>query len=345
VTETAPAEQRLAALGGRRMGPHLQHGGRLVQAADRAAALGATAVQIFNDNPTAWRRRVEPAAKVEAFRSSLHDHDIKPLAVHGPYLINLAGGNERFWERSVETLSNDLLMAGRYGAGVVTIHIGSHRGLERVEGIARVAQGIRAALERADLEGAEAADSDGRLPALALENAAGGGETVGVTLEELAEIRAAIEGVGVPEGRVGFCLDTAHLWGAGYEISRPEVVDDVLARFDELLGGAALLLMHLNDSRALLGSRADRHEHLGAGRIGQEGLGAVVRHPRLAAVPMLFETPGMDEGYDAVNMERARLLLGAEPLPELPPEAFALRRARSRPAGPRSRRAPSPEGT
>jgi deoxyribonuclease-4 len=329
-----PAE-RLATLGGRRIGPHLQHGGGLLKAADRAAEIGATAVQIFGDNPTAWRRRREPPQGVEAFRDRLAEHGIQPLTVHGPYLVNLAGRDEAFWARSIETVAIDLAMASHYGAVAVTIHIGSHRGLGAREGIARLARGMRQALERG---------AAGQ-PRLLLENSAGGGDTVGVTIEELAEIQEALLAAGVRAEQVGFCLDTAHLWAAGYEIRDPEALEGLLARFDELLGPEQLRLIHLNDSRAALGSRADRHEHVGAGSIGPAGMRAVICHPRLAAVPMLYETPGMDEGYDAVNMERIRLLIAGEELPGLPPEAFMLRRSRPRMGPRRAAVAGAPEAT
>jgi deoxyribonuclease-4 len=318
-----PAE-RLSALGGRRIGPHLQVGHGLLKAAERAAEIGATAVQIFGDNPTAWRRRREPPVGVEAFRERLVEHGIQPLTVHGPYLVNLAGRDEAFWARSIETVAVDLAMAAHYGAVAVTIHIGSHRGMGAPEGIARLARGLRQVIERGQAD----------QPRLLLENSAGGGDTVGATIEELAEIQEALLAAGVGPDQVGFCLDTAHLWAAGYDISDHEVLERLLARFDELLGPEQLRLIHLNDSRAALGSRSDRHEHVGAGTIGPEGMRAVLRQPRLASVPMVYETPGMDEGYDAVNMERIRLLIAGEELPGLPPEAFALRRSRPR-MGPR----------
>jgi deoxyribonuclease-4 len=329
-----PAE-RLSALGGRRIGPHLQQGRGLLKAADRAAEIGATAVQIFGDNPTAWRRRREPPHGVEAFRERLAEHGIEPLTVHGPYLVNLAGRDEAFWARSIETVALDLAMAAHYGAVAVTIHIGSHRGLGVREGIARLARGMRQALERG---------AAGQ-PRLLLENSAGGGATVGATIEELAEVQEALLAAGVHADQVGFCLDTAHLWAAGYDIRDPEALEALLARFDELLGPEQLRLIHLNDSRAALGSRADRHEHVGAGTIGPAGMRAVLCHPRLAAVPMLYETPGMDEGYDAVNMERIRLLMAGEELPTLPPEAFTLRRSRPRMGPRRAAVAGAPEAT
>jgi deoxyribonuclease-4 len=170
---------------------------------------------------------------------------------------------------------------------------------------------------------------------LVLENSAGGGDTIGGTLEELASILEAVPSSA--RDQLAFCLDTAHLWGAGYDISTADGAARVVDRFAELIGLDRLALIHLNDSKSELGSRTDRHEHLGAGRIGAAGLAAFLRDPRLAAgTAFMLETPGVDEGYDAVNMRRAWLLYhGAESLPELPPKAFRLNRRSTRQSPPR----------
>jgi deoxyribonuclease IV len=321
-------EEALAALGGRRVGLHLPLGGGMVKTADRAGAIGATAIQVFSDNPTAWRRRNEPPAELPAFRARLEELDIAPLSVHGPYLVNLAGADAAFWARSVETLVGDLAMARRYGARFLNFHVGSHRGSGPEAGIRRIAQGLAAVLSEVP--------ADAGTPRLVLENSAGGGDGVGGTIEELAAMLDATAAAGVDSARIGFCLDTAHLWGAGYDVSRPEVVDQVLRAFDARLGARQLAMIHLNDSRSGLGSHTDRHQHVGAGLIGAAGLGAFLWHPRLQGVPLFAEPPGMDEGFDAVNMDRIRLLVRGEELPPLGPEAFAPRGSRTRGAHPRT---------
>ncbi len=287
----------------------------MVKGAARAAEVGATAIQIFSDNPTAWRRRSEPPAELSAFRQRLAELDIAPLAIHGPYLVNLAGADDGFWSRSVATLVTDMRMAALYGAAFVNVHIGSHRGAGRAAGTRRVADGLAAVLAETP-EGA---------PRLILENSAGGGDGLGGTIDELAEILEAVAVAGMDATRIGFCLDTAHLWGAGFDISRPDVIDQVLADFDARLGPEQLAMLHLNDSRSPRGSHTDRHEHIGAGLIGPDAMRSFLCHPRLASVPTFLETPGMDEGYDAVNMERVRLLIAGRDPPPLPPEAFALK--------------------
>ncbi len=153
-------------------------------------------------------------------------------------------------------------------------------------------------------------------------------------MTELAAIAEAVAAAGVPDGRVGFCLDIAHAWGAGIDMGDPAAIDAFLADFDDRIGLARLVLIHANDSRSERGSRLDRHEHMGAGRIGAQGIGHLLRQEAVAHAVASLETPGMDEGYDAVNLARARALLRGEPLDELPAEAFELRssRARSAPA-------------
>jgi deoxyribonuclease-4 len=171
---------------------------------------------------------------------------------------------------------------------------------------------------------------------LVLENAAGGGDVLGTTIEELARIAAAIDARGIAAHRVGFCLDTAHLWGAGYDIGEPDVVDALLAEFDHAIGASRLSMIHLNDSRSTLGSHTDRHEHLGAGQIAVAGLGHLLRHPRLRETPFHLETPGMDVGYDEINLQRARDLAAGRALEPMPQEALDLRRSRTKRAHPPS---------
>jgi deoxyribonuclease-4 len=305
--------------GAPRVGIHLGVRTGLLKAARRARQIGATALQIFSDNPTAWRRRPAPPADAPAFVAFCAGEGIAPIAIHASYLINLAGSAEPFARQSVEGLTYEMQRAPAYGATLVNTHIGSHRGGGAGPGIARLATAVRAVL----------ADSPAGVR-LVLENSAGGGDTLGGTIEELAGILEAA--APSDAGQLAFCLDTAHLWGAGYDISTAAGATSVLDRFEELIGLDRLALIHLNDSRSLLGSRGDRHEHIGAGRIGSEGLAAFLRDPRLPGrTALVMETPGVDEGFDAVNMRRSWLLhAGAETLPILPPRAFRTSRASTR---------------
>ncbi len=322
---------------GRPLGAHLPLGDGMVRAVERAHAIGADALQVFVDNPTAWKRRAEPPAELGAFRERLAALGIGPIAVHASYLVNLAGPAEDFFEKSVALLAHEMAVAPDYGARFVNVHVGSHKGAGVEFGIARVVDGIvrvlaAAAGESGAAGGAGAGDAGaGGLPLLVLENSAGSGDGLGTTAEELEAIFEAAAARGVPEAALGLCLDTAHLWGAGLDVATPEGVDAVVAEVEARIGLRRLVMVHLNDSKAARGSRLDRHQHLGAGEMGDgTGLARLLTHPALAHVAYFLETPGMDEGYDAVNMERARRLAAGRPLDPLPPEAFELRGARAR---------------
>jgi deoxyribonuclease-4 len=310
----------------RSIGPHLQLGHGLLKASDRAQAIGARAVQVFTDNPVAWRRRPDLPAELPEFRQRLAAAGIEHIAVHAPYLVNLCGANDDFWSRSVATMAHELVVGRAYGAQHVVMHIGSHNGLERFEGIERLVRGLAAVLQAAD----EQAPADGPVPRLVLENAAGTGDGIGSSLEDLSEILAAADAAGVPMDRLGVCLDTAHLWGGGYDVGSSTWIDWFTERAERLIGRDNVVMLHLNDSRVALGARLDRHEHIGAGKIGREGLRDLLNHPWLGALPTFLETPGMDAGYDAINLERAQLLADGQELPTLPPYAFNLRRGTAR---------------
>lgn len=317
----------------RLIGPHLQLSNGLLKAADRAREIGATAVQVFSDNPTAWKRRAAPPDELAEFRTRLAQGGVRSIAIHAPYLVNLCGADEVFWKRSVDTMAHELVVGRDYGAAFVVMHIGSHRGEGREQGIERLIKGLKAVLKKADKSAATdpAADTAAAaLPRLVLENAAGMGDGIGTSLEDLADILAAAEQAGVPLERLGICLDTAHLWGGGYDVGDSTWIDWFSDRAERLLTRDNVALLHLNDSRADLGSRLDRHEHIGGGKMAHEGLRDLLNHPWLGALPTFLETPGMDVGYDAVNLERARMLVDGEELPDLPPEAFNLRRSATR---------------
>jgi deoxyribonuclease IV len=313
---------------GRRLGAHLPLGTGMVRAVERAAEIGASAIQIFGDNPTAWRRRVDPPREQPAFRARLAELDIRPVTIHAAYLVNLAGPDPDFFERSIEVLARELQMAPGFGAAFVNVHTGSHRAAGVRAGTDRIAEGVARSLATT----ADAPDD----AVLLLENSAGGGFGLGATVDELAGIARAIADCGIPDRRVGFCLDTAHAWGAGYRLSDPDATDELLAEFDARIGLERLRILHLNDSKSDLGSYLDRHEHIGAGRIGEVGMAHLLRHPRLAHVTYYIETPGMDEGYDAINISRAIALAEGRPLAPLPPGAMTLR-------GSRARTAPEPD--
>ena len=325
---------------GRRLGAHLPLATGMVKAVERAHEIGASAMQIFSDNPTAWKRRTEPPPELPAFRQRSRDFDIAPVSIHASYLVNLAGSNVESFERSIVMLAHELRHAPAFGARLVNVHIGSHLGLGVAAGIERLAEGILRTLRAVDEGSTEpAVEGEGEGPGkaeaeavepgppamLVLENSAGSGGGLGTSVDELAAIATAVAACGIPAERVGFCLDTAHAWGAGIDVATPSAVDDLISAFDDRIGLGRLVMIHLNDSRSERGSRTDRHEHLGAGRIGPAGLAHVLRHPKLVHAAYMLETPGMDVGYDAINLARARALAEGRPMAPLPDGAFQLR--------------------
>lgn len=289
-------------------------GAGLGYAAERAVVVGAGAIALFTDDPTGWTVRAEPREGLDTFRDSLAGSDIE-LHVHASYLVNLATPDPEVARRSVMRLIHELEIARSYGARTLNVHVGSHKGSGVDVGIARAGVALAAVLAARPADVVE--------PRLVLEDSAGQGAAVGVTVEELAAILEAAQARGADPARLGVCLDTAHLWSAGHALDDPDSIDALLARADALLGAQALMLVHANDSRARAGSRTDRHEHLGAGAIGAVGLGHLLSHPRLESVPMILETPGMQAGWDAVNMARVRELLARQPLTPLMPEGLA----------------------
>jgi deoxyribonuclease-4 len=323
-----------------RVGIHLPLPYGLRRAAERAGEIGARTVQVFVDNPTAWTRRKAPPRGLAEFRTRLAELDVAPIAVHASYLVNLAGPEPTFREASLDVLAADMAAAREYGASIVNVHTGSHRDTSVEAGIERIASGVVEVLQRSR----KSAQSGGTEPVLTLETAAGGGWSVGTNPGELAAIAERAAAMGVSERRLGFCLDVAHAWGAGVAMDDPDAIDAWLESFDRELGLARLAMVHLNDSRSERGSRTDRHEHIGAGRIGARGLAHLLTHPSLASVPFVLETPGMDEGYDAINLERCRALIAGAALDPLPPAAFELSRraATSAPADDDVGRKPAP---
>ena len=309
---------------GRRIGAHLPLGDGMVRAADRAAVIGASALQVFSDNPAAWHRRPSLPRELPAFRERLATHGIAPLVIHAPYLVNLAGPEGESRSRSIDVLAHELRVAQAYGARYLNVHVGSHRGEGADGGIRRFADGAAEALAMARDEAPDVV--------LAIENGSGTGFGLGTTVQQLAAIDAALAANGVDADRTGFCVDTAHLWGAGYPIDTADGVDATLASVHALLGLGRVSLVHLNDSRSELASHRDRHEHIGAGRSGGPALGRILTHPGLAHAAYLRETPGMDDGYDAINLARARDLVEGRPLADLPPEAFHTRSTKGRSA-------------
>ena len=283
-----------------RFGRHMPTGSKPVEALRRAREIGGEAAQIFVTNPRGWRAPAPNPAQEEAFRRAIAEYDVRPIVVHATYLINLASPRDDFFEQSVALLRATLERAVRYGASSVVFHIGSHGGAGEEAGVARLAEGIRRTL-----------DGTPESVALLLENDVGGGGKLGYRFENLA---AALDLLPEHADRVGVCLDTAHLWGAGFDISNEQGVETVLSEVDRVVGLRRVPVLHVNDTPKALGSHLDNHARIGEGVIPLAGLQALLRDERLAHATALLETPlpEIKPGVTDWTAEREHMLRARE---------------------------------
>jgi deoxyribonuclease-4 len=273
-----------------RFGAHVSIRGRIFEAADRAARLGCECLQIFVGSPRTWRLVSYPPEDLAELKRRCQAHGLGPLVAHAAYLVNLAADGD-LYERSVAHLAHVLCTVERAGGLGVVTHLGSRGGTSLRVAVRRVARAVHKALGAAERAW------------ILLEGSAGRG--LGATFDELAMVLDALHG----DPRVGVCLDTAHLFAAGWDLRTPEGVDGTVRAFHERVGLPRLRLLHLNDSKADLGSRVDRHENIGEGRIGLAGFRAWVHHPKLRRLSGVIETPGFDrKGPDRANLKRLRAL-------------------------------------
>ncbi len=259
------------------LGAHMSIAGGLHLALERGHALGCFAVQIFVKNQRQWAARPLGADEVRAFRAARRATGIPAVFAHASYLINLASPDAAAWARAVDVFTDELERAEALGLACVAIHPGSHLGTGVEAGLARVAAAVRETLRR----------TRGYRVRIALENTAGGGGTLGRTFGELG---ALLDRTGRAR-RVGVCLDTCHLFAAGYDLRAPAGYRAAMAECAEAVGLERLLAFHLNDAKAPLGSGLDRHENIGRGRLGLGPFRLLLNDARFAAVPKVLETP------------------------------------------------------
>ena len=249
---------------------------------------------MFSRNPRGWKYGPLDDNEVEAFRASIQSSGLFPVFLHLPYLPNIASLSSRFYSRSVDSIATDLERAAQLGAQYLIIHIGHRLDSSEDEAINAVSQGINQALKRVK-----------NSVILLLENTAGQGSEIGSTFEQ---IRAIIDRVDENE-RVGICLDTAHSYEAGYDLSNKDGIERTLENLDHTVGLKRLHLLHLNDSKTPLGSHKDRHWHIGEGHIGLKGFRYLINHPLLRHLPGIMETPRKDTVEDLKNMKVIRGLI------------------------------------
>jgi deoxyribonuclease IV len=261
------------------VGLHVSAAGSPELAFDRAKEIGANTFQIFTRNPNQWKFKPIPDETVSAFREKRKESGFRRIVDHMPYLPNLASPEKSTMKISRFTLDAELKRCDALGIDYLVVHLGSHLGKGAAVGIANIAGACDQATKA----------SDGPTTIL-LENMAGQKNCVGARFEE---IRAIIDKVG-DEGRVGVCLDTCHAFAAGFDLGSDESVKGTMDLFDELVGLKKLKVVHLNDSKGPLGSRLDRHENIGEGKIGRNGIKSFLHYPGIDERPIIMETPYED---------------------------------------------------
>jgi len=272
-----------------RIGAHASIAGGVDNAVDEQREFGGNCGQIFTTSPQVWADPDLDEENVERFRSESRAHDIGPWVVHSSYLVNLSTPKDDLRERSIASLQADLDAAATLGIAFVNVHLGAHTGAGESQGLANAAS----AIDALDVP-------DG--VRLLIESDAGSGTKLGGDFAHLGRV------IDEADADVGVCLDTAHAFAAGYDLSDADAVAETVAAFDREVGLDRLECVHLNDSKHDCGTNKDEHAHLGEGSIGEAGIAAVLGHEALGEVPFVLETPTEDGRGFEWNIERAREL-------------------------------------
>lgn len=249
------------------------------KAAQDVVKMDANTMQFFSRNPRGSSFKTYSEKEIAKFQQIRKEHQFGPLLAHAPYTLNLASANEKTYEFACMVIKEDVARMDALGIEYIVFHPGSHTGIGTQAGIQNIINGLNQAIT-----------GEENITIL-LETMSGKGTEIGVTFEELKAIR---DGVKHPE-RVGVCLDTCHVFSAGYDIVND--LDGVLDEFDRVLGLDLLKAIHMNDSMMPFGAHKDRHATIGDGQIGLEALLNVIRHPKLQGIPIYLETPLEDEGH------------------------------------------------
>ncbi|MEF8821319.1 MAG: deoxyribonuclease IV [Halovenus sp.] len=258
-------------------------------AVHRQLAFGGNCGQIFTTSPQVWKTRNIDDEEAEAFREGTEESDVGPWVIHSAYLVNLATPKDDLTEKSRESMQAEVDAAGKLGIDYVNVHLGAHTGAGVDQGLDNAA----ATLDSLDVpEGVT----------LLVESDAGSGTKLGGEFEHLAEV------IDRAEQDLAVCLDTAHAFSAGYDLSSAGAVEETLAEFDDVVGFEKLACVHLNDSKHDCGTNKDEHAHIGKGKIGEDGMHAFINHDAIRDVPLVLETPTENGKGFAWNIERVREL-------------------------------------
>jgi len=280
-----------------RFGFQISIAGGFSRVIEQALMRKCQTIQPFSRNPRQWSNLPLPEKEVKDFKDDLKRENIYPLFIHLPYLVNLASLKENIYLKSVECLSQELARAEKLGALYIITHPGSRIDGNEKEAIKNIAQGINQALNKIENK-----------VLVLLENTAGQGKEIGYSFSQIKAIIELIK----DRKRIGVCLDIAHTFEAGYNLSTKEGFSITLREFEDLIGFNKLYLLHLNDSRTPLGSHSDRHWHIGKGYIGLKAFQRIVNHPLLSRLPGIMETPFKIGADDLKNMLIIRSLVNIQ---------------------------------
>lgn len=266
-----------------RVGFHVSIAGGIQNSVSNAVNIGCTAFQIFTRNPRGWAERKLIDTEIESFRDNLKKSGIQKnsVAVHMPYLPNLSGPDNEIYEKSKISFKNELIRCSRLGIEYLVIHLGSHRGHGKNNGTKQLLKSCEEAIDKYKSEFKRKLNVT-----ILLENSAGQKDSIGSTLEDLREILDNLS-----SKTYGVCLDTCHAFASGYDLKTANSCNKFFERFDDIVGLSVLKFIHLNDSKGDIGSHLDRHEHIGLGKIGIEGLKTVLNINTLNDLPVIMETP------------------------------------------------------
>lgn len=278
------------------LGAHMSIAGGVDLAPLRGQEVGCQTIQLFTKSSNQWRARPLPPEEIERYRANLQAYGIAPAVAHDSYLINLASTDPDLHQKSMASFLEELERAEALGIPYLVTHPGAHVGAGEEAGLRQAANNIRELLKQ----------TKGYRVQVVLETTAGQGTSLGHRFEQLA---ALLDQIGLPE-RTGVCLDTCHVFAAGYDIRTPDGYAGALRAFDRIVGISQLKVIHLNDSKKELGCRVDRHEHIGKGAIGPGAFRCLLTDPRLRGLPMILETPKDDDfvAADRRNLETLRRL-------------------------------------
>lgn len=258
------------------IGAHVSSSGKLIEALNRANTIGCETLQIFTSNPKGWSFKIRDEQEIDSFKEALTKTKIKSAYGHSIYLTNLASSNPYIYTNSINSLVSGLVFAERAGLRGVVTHIGSHVGQGTKAGLQKVKQALSEVLNITKEDNS----------VIFLETDAGSGSHLGSTFTEIGEIIKDVD-----SSRLLVCLDTCHIFAAGYDISNKDGLEKTLTEFEKEIGLKHLGVLHLNDSKSALGSKVDRHEEIGKGLIGLEGFRRIVNHPKLINLDGIVETP------------------------------------------------------